>query len=225
MNNRKTRRTIFSPILGILFFSGMSLQGCFSNPDLGLEDLCTSNYLSVDFKEHTIFKVGSYWVYRDDENSRIDSIYLYDYTVSLDSACGSSEIGNQTFIITHFATDQESGATTFISKDTLKVFFSAYERYNLYNDIDYINQPFFGFFGDGTYYEDPPSANFFFELIDSQIINGEIFTNIIAYDHDSEDYTFYWARNVGLVKKIYKSDFEGEDKVYDFELIRYHLSS
>ena len=219
----KSTTLLFGLISGII-----TLESCFKNPEINIPNACSRYVFSDPFLQHTQFDSGSYWIYKDETNQLLDSIFLISQTISPDTGCapGSQtffQSGRQEFYIAHYSKDPETGELTLILDETLPVFSTTAERYSLYNSQDYINQPYFGLFGTGFFYEDPSADEFDFETFDSQVINGEIYNDVINYYHIQRPFAFYWAPGVGLVRKIYLSDFEGEEKEYTFELVRYHI--
>jgi hypothetical protein len=39
--------------------------------------------MDQDFKDYILFKVGSYWIYKDSASGAIDSVYLYNQEIDM----------------------------------------------------------------------------------------------------------------------------------------------
>ncbi len=40
-------------------------------------------YLSQEYKDYVVYKVGSYWIYEDSASKSVDSIYLYNQEIKM----------------------------------------------------------------------------------------------------------------------------------------------
>ncbi len=169
------------------------IMGC----DSGYKN-CPEHYFSDTYKSYTVFNEGSYWIYEDTLYAVTDSMNLTFQGISFDSDC-SYHGEPEEELIQHFT-------SSFFNIDGEYSIIHGYAELAWYNDN---MRPPTAFYADHL-----PDYN-----IDSLLINNIWYKDLKVIK--SGDYEAYWAKNVGLIKKVIPFS---SDTVYTFELVRYMLN-
>ncbi|MBN2729996.1 MAG: hypothetical protein JXR53_12295 [Bacteroidales bacterium] len=163
-------------------------------------DPCEESYFSNDFKAYTFFPTGSYWVYQDTSSNVTDSVNLVYSNITLNDYCNATteyeEILEQRFYSSFFNNGSPS----------LSVWAHASTYYNQSQDYPM-----------GVFYE---SA----EQIDSMEVNNVWYTDIRAIKFSQGTAEFYWAKDVGLIRKV-MPEAHLSDSVVNFDLVRYYINN
>jgi hypothetical protein len=167
---------------------------------------CPEHYFSEEFKSYTFFNDGSYWVYQDTLNNKLDSIYLLSQEIKYKEDC-----------------DYTGEPEEFLTQS----FYSSFFVPNEFNidcraaDRVYLGYDFSGYFRDDLIVGE--SNNFTYEeKIDSLLINETWYKDVMVFTKFNL-YKYYWARRVGLVKKVFP-DPNNSGTIYDFEIVRYKIN-
>jgi hypothetical protein len=182
-------------IVTILFFS---CDGPYKN--------CPDHYFSEEFKSYTSFSSGSYWIYQDTLNNVVDSICLMSGEIKFKEDCDyhgdPQEILNQSFY------------SSFFSPDEINI--SCEAAFPIYYENNWL-----GFFRDDLMIGE--SMDFTYEAkFDSLLINEKFYKEVMVFTKDN-DFKYYWAKGIGLVKKVFPYP-DNSDTIYDFEIVKYKLN-
>lgn len=192
----------------ILVFSVSLLVGC--------KKQVTHHPVSTEFKEWTLYQVGSYWIYRNDSTSVLDSVYLpqppfYEVCYDADHLYDTYEHFyikfQSSFIMDAYLTSRKGGG------DDLQVRFYGGGGVPVLESKAEINK----FYGDSstTYY-------LYKERLQNYQFEGnsypEVIHSIYQQTGNSIDiYNFLIAKNVGLIK-VYGT---WNDTTRSWSLLRY----
>lgn len=167
---------------------------------------CPEHYFSPEFKSYATFNDGSWWVYNDTSRNVTDSINLLSQEINYKEDCDyhgePQEILTQSFYSSFF--------------DPYTYFRECYAD----NPVCY-DHYLLGFFRDDL--EIGESNGFLYEAkLDSLLVNGNWYKEIMVFSI-GENFRFYWAKGVGLVKKTFPYP-DHSDTIYHFEIVRYRLT-
>lgn len=165
-----------------------------------LHERCENRYyFSEEFKSHTTFNKGSYWIYEDSIYHKKDSVYLDYQEIYLHDNCDN----NRKFedrLIQHFHSS----------------YFPSNNEYFLL-DIG-ASQRIYTIIGSaypmGHYWVDG-------EKFDSVLIKNVWYKDVTVCQTPSKT-LFYWAKNIGLIKKALRYPYNNDTLIH-FELVRYHI--
>ncbi|PLW92728.1 MAG: hypothetical protein C0592_09295 [Marinilabiliales bacterium] len=165
------------------------------------KDPCEEFYFSNEYKAYIFFPTGSYWVYSDTTFNVTDSVNLQYQNVTLNDYCDTrtefEEILEQRYFSSFF----------YDGSPYLSVWGHASHQY--YNQEQ--DHPM-GVFTD--------NANFY----DTMTVNNVLYHDVRAVQFSQGTAEFYWAKNIGLIKKVMPYDYQS-DSVVNFELVRYHINN
>jgi hypothetical protein len=185
------KKPFLKSISAVILF--LFIIGC----DSGYKN-CPDHYFSDTYKSYTVFNEGSYWIYKDTLYGVTDSMNLIFQGISFDSDC-SYHGEPEEELIQHFT-------SSFFNNDGAYSIIYGYAELAWYNDN---TQTPTAFYADHlTNYD-----------IDSMLINNVWYKDLKVIKNG--DYEAYWAKNVGLIKKLIPIS---SDTVYNFELVRYMLN-
>jgi len=188
--------SIITILITLLFVSCLN-DGPFKN--------CDQHYFSDEYKSYVFFKEGSYWIYQDTLNNKIDSVYLLHHNVSLNDYCIPSSPYEEIL--------EQSYYSSFFNKFTDTIGSYGHASRNTFNG---------GVFsGDFSLYMDSGNwQGITYELLDSLQINNYWYKDvrILAYDFNK----YYWAKDIGLVKKTF-TYYKLGDTIYDFEILKFNI--
>jgi hypothetical protein len=173
-------------------------------------------YMDQEFKDYTLFKVGSYWVYQDSATKQIDSVYLYKQTIAVSNY--GKEIG---YNAEYFSEELRSSLFDTLLGGGGKPLEKAGYSYGIIRLKDFLNSStyyFTGHIGD----EEPSNGNLkFIKTLDS--LNFiEKFYSLKCFENNTEKFIYqphktYYAKHIGLVRSEL---FNGQV----WNLIRYHVT-
>ncbi|MBX9850668.1 MAG: hypothetical protein K2X86_02810 [Cytophagaceae bacterium] len=188
----------------------IALYGCD-----GPYDNCPEVRFSEEFKNYTMFNPGSYWIYEDSSGSFTDSLILVIQSLPFYSRCDYNSIPQevllQEFYSSFFA---DSGFVKGYGDPNWEEYSQSKNNNSLGYYINKVNVGQTGGFQSEMKYE---------QYLDSLNIRGVWYKKIkIISAARSPNVKFYWAKNVGIIKKSITKSL-GSDTIYHFELIRYKL--
>ena len=157
---------------------------------------CPQHHFSENFKSYTFFNPGSYWIYHDSINNKNDSINLLSHSLSFIDHC-----------------DPTSEPQDVIEQHFFSSLFSVNNQYIQAKAFSW-TQEFHGGLILGNYEDN-------LLPVDSLKVNNVWYQNVKCISSGNNKY--YWAKGVGLIKKIL-NDTSLVDTTYSFELIIYHLN-
>jgi hypothetical protein len=164
---------------------------------------CPEYYFSDHYKSYTNFNKNSYWIYRDTSFDKIDSMVILSQNIRFNDNCdyntNSEEILEQHFSSSFY--DKNSSELEILGNATMNEYNSGFEIPT-------------GYFIDNT--QVIGQANF----IDSLEINGFWYKNVRFFK--SGKYESYWAKNIGLIKKVFPYPWDS-DSIYHFNITKFHL--
>lgn len=172
------------------------------------DDSAPTYLMDQDFKDYTLFPVGSYWIYSENASQEYDSVYLYQQEIRINESQKIHSYNYEQF-------DQSLGSTFF--RDTL-VGGSSIERYKgedkycLYaerylSNFVVTNLQFFNKISAGSTldFADDSQVKYIGEFnsfigdgIERQ--NVRVFENLIQTD-DRLPKKIYYAKGIGVVRK------------------------
>ena len=155
--------------------------------DCGRDNIPTY-YISYEMKKYIDFPVGSFWVYQDSVSNKIDSILL-EKTNNEIISMNNYNYKYESIKQIHFSTYKDSLISSTIYTD-------CFENTNIC----------FIYSGIGIYIGYVPLGNIFSNikyvcLYDSIQINNVWYEKVKRFDDINNGNQFYWAPNIGLVKK------------------------
>jgi len=163
--------------------------------------------MDQDFKDYTLFPVGSYWIYSEDITKEYDSVYLYRQEVRMSDSYKIHSYKYEYF-------DQSLGSTFF--NDTLSggsaaeryydtVYFSYAERY--LSNFVVTNLQFFNKVAAGTTldFSDDSQVKYTGEL-NSFVVGGIEYQNVRIFENrvltdDRLPERIYYAKGIGVIRK------------------------
>lgn len=173
---------------------------------------CEEYYFTEEYKSFACFESGSYWVYKDTAQNVIDSITLISQRITFNPYC-NYESNPHEVLYQEFTSSFSSN---------VKLYVSGYA--NLDDEMSYNSQPSFSF--PLGIFIIPEAENEYNYLLDSLEVNGAIYKNIRVHIEKApinrHKNTFYWAKNIGLIRKVIQSP--SSDSIYNFDLVRYKLN-
>ena len=163
--------------------------------------------MDQDFKDYTLFPVGSYWIYSENISKEYDSVYLYQQEVGINDShkihSYSYENFGQSLGTTFFNDTLFGGSATERYYDTIYFLYS--ERY-LSNYV-ITNLQFFNKMAAGTTldFADDSQVKYTGELNSFtadgiEYRNVRVFENLIQTD-DRLPKKIYYAKGIGVVRK------------------------
>jgi hypothetical protein len=171
---------------------------------------CEDRLVRPDIKQYFFnFKPGSYWIYKNTQNSDIDSVYV----VSRDS-----------LVLNDGRTDCFQEYITVGLKGFAKNKIFSYQIFGWTNNSQISRKSEIDYNGDYKF------------LNQEKIINGKVYQNLIGIDHtclsyqcpgcgcDNKTFRFqhlYFAKNVGLVS--WEADYHPTYGSVVYELVRYEI--
>jgi hypothetical protein len=179
-------------------------------------------YMDQEFKDYTLFKVGSYWVYQDSATKQIDSVYLYKQEIT---------INDRRKIVDYNYQDVFENLYTSYYNDTifrnggakLKGDTQSYCAYFEGMLTSFINAPYlyFGSANEGTtFYHD--GNLIYLKFNDIITIGNTSYSNVKIFELIKESYPLqikkiFHAKHKGVIRKEL---FNGQV----WNLIRYHVT-
>jgi len=158
---------------------------------------CDEYYFTNEFKSYVFFNNDSYWIYEDSSKNVIDSCIITSASLEFIDYCDynteSEELLKHKIYSSFFPSP--SGSFTYQGSASLREY-GAFGPYPM------------GYYRDND------------EILDSVKIRNTWFENVKV--HKFDNYEFYWAKNIGLIKKILPYP-NSNDSIYSFELIRYEI--
>ena len=222
-----------------LFFIFTTIyQGC-KNKDCHKSGECPPEYYRIrlgESKKYLFSLPGSYWIYKNTNTGELDTqkclSFVYDSIVRKGTQDYSKHI---TAEYDYIRRTIQSSYTNFLFSDKTLIGDPDFNGYNsnniilqrsLLNDIGYI-KPFFNPFTNGLIAGTGSSNTISLGLDSNLSIQGKTYYNVAKFDIDQDDIwynyanypntVYYWAKDVGLVKRLNKTDN------YSWELIEYNI--
>jgi len=156
-------------------------------------------YFSDEFKSYTFFNEGSYWVYEDSTYHKIDSVYISYQSIILHDECdGNSKFEER--LTQHIYSSYFQTNTDYFS---LSIGASV-KKYTLIGKA----------YPMGHYWING-------EKLDSVKVNNVWYKDITVCETSGGN-RFYWAKNIGLIKKPLRYPYNNDTLIH-FELLRYHI--
>jgi hypothetical protein len=190
-----TKRLV-NVFIGLIVFSFLiGCDGPYKN--------CPEYYFSDTYKSYVIYNPGSYWVFSDTVNNKIDSMRLLSQTITFNDHCDYNSESEELLY-------QEFSTSVFNGNDTIVKIFghASAQDYNSF------------WWAPAGYFSDYAAIVQQYTFLDSLKINDKWFKDVRVFK--SGDHEAYWAKNIGLIKKSVKLKWSN-DTIYHFEISRYHL--
>lgn len=163
--------------------------------------------MDQNFKDYTLFPIGSYWIYAENISKADDSVYLYQQEVRINDSqkihSYNYEQFNQSLGTTFFNDTLLGGAEAESYYDTIFFFYT--ERYS--SNLSATNLQFFSKIAAGTSldFADDSRIKYIGEF-DSLVADGveyrheRVFENSIQAD-DRLPQKIYYSKGIGVVRK------------------------
>jgi hypothetical protein len=196
-----------------IFIFGCLLSSCKKDPDY--------YPLSTEFQKYYLFQQGSYWVYENDSTGVLDSVYLekppqyFDIFYQEESPKYqrvSMDVNSVNFI------SYRADAAFYEGQDFLQMRFPTHADYD---------QPVL--ISGGMAVEHYDHLNAYYKYIQSfyaMTLNGKDYSDVIQTqtfflndDYSVDEYRFYFAKNVGLIKL----SGHWNDTTQSWSLVRYNI--
>jgi hypothetical protein len=164
-------------------------------------------YMDQEFKDYTLFKVGSYWVYQDSATKQIDSVYLYKQTIAVSNY--GKEIG---YNAEYFREELRSSLFDTLLGGGGKPLEKAGHTYRFGRLNDFLNSSVFFYVG----------INKFSNIELLKLVDTMNHTQVKVFKIEQEEYSYqphktYYSKHIGLVRSEL---FNGQV----WNLIRYHVT-
>jgi hypothetical protein len=175
-------------------------------------------YMDQEFKDYTLFKVGSYWVYQDSASKQIDSVYLYKQEITINDRRKAVNYNYE-----QFTENLKSSLYDTLVGEGLKLSESGGFVYGILRLNDFTNYA-------SSYFQTPTIGELdpLYRIIKYQTyrndttISNKNYTQVKVFEANQQSFSYqshkiFYSKHLGLVRKEL---FNGEV----WNLIRHHVT-
>jgi hypothetical protein len=173
--------------------------------------------MDQDFKDYTLFKAGSYWIYKDSATGAIDSINLYKSNIYISPGSDKIRYNSEVYEISLTSSIDD----TLISGSGKTSPTDPY-AYNLGRLHDYQNIIAYFFSTTGLSKGHQYHYLIYTDLYDSLKVFNQFYKDVIIFENTYNPATYlprkiFYSKNVGIIRKeLYNGQV--------WNLVRYHVS-
>ncbi len=192
------------------FFSLSLFWGCTKHPSVP-----STIYIPENIKQYSLFKSGSFWVYKNEFSNKTDSAYIQNIKHSFTE--GSADLGPSIELYDIFY----GGA--FYRKSH---FWPGGSEFELNNETGFLCMIPDSLYPGYSFVNGPDYRFKIINIYDSITLNSNIFYNVIETrsrsiisEYDSVVYLVYLARSIGLIKlELHQNNVDST-----WSLLRFHV--